>query len=456
MGFFTRSKKVKKKDSPSQPQDARRAPPSQCPPPPPSQASQPAPYQAAGYLPPPPSYSAVSPPTTSYHQHGGYPPIIVNQHHYYLGAPPPHQPPARQYTANTPLGKVNLGPAVELAKEVCQGTCIPRLIDGALPLWHSCGGALVSHGNALTDVSHRFNDALEREIYNHFDNIMTLIDQGRDDGKERDMFAWQPASMPSQSLPPAPQATETSLSRPSTRKSHRKENPKGQTTAAASIVSGSVFAKVDLYANSRLPMNLPPLKLYARVPVSLVLKHSLTCCCRYIPTYPLLCLAAQYSERVYEPPSARAERDAHVDGGWRTGTKAMVIKSVPMDYMNTIVFAIRGTSTFMDWAVNLNMEPVSPVGFLDDTDNLCHAGFLSVARKMIVPVARRLRQLLEEDPSRASYSLLITGHSAGGAVAALLYSRTPPPSPPNTPHNTNPRSQTCTAPPRSPPANSPR
>jgi hypothetical protein len=45
-----------------------------------------------------------------------------------------------------------------------------------------------------------------------------------------------------------------------------------------------------------------------------------------------------------------------------------------------------------------------------------------VARKMIKPVASRLRHLLEEDPSRARYSLLITGHSAGGAVAALLYS----------------------------------
>lgn len=41
---------------------------------------------------------------------------------------------------------------------------------------------------------------------------------------------------------------------------------------------------------------------------------------------------------------------------------------------------------------------------------------------MVGPVARRLRQLIEEDPWRASYSLLITGHSAGGAVAALLYS----------------------------------
>lgn len=40
---------------------------------------------------------------------------------------------------------------------------------------------------------------------------------------------------------------------------------------------------------------------------------------------------------------------------------------------------------------------------------------------MIKPVAARLRSLLEEDPSRASSSLLITGHSAGGAIASLLY-----------------------------------
>lgn len=40
---------------------------------------------------------------------------------------------------------------------------------------------------------------------------------------------------------------------------------------------------------------------------------------------------------------------------------------------------------------------------------------------MIKPVAARLRSLLEEDPSRSSCSLLITGHSAGGAVASLLY-----------------------------------
>jgi hypothetical protein len=80
-------------------------------------------------------------------------------------------------------------------------------------------------------------------------------------------------------------------------------------------------------------------------------------------TFPLLCLAARYSEGVYAKPRGQ-ERESHVDADWRLGTKAMVIKSVPMDDMNTIVFAIRGTATFMDWAVNLKSAPASPDGFL--------------------------------------------------------------------------------------------
>jgi hypothetical protein len=99
----------------------------------------------------------------------------------------------------------------------------------------------------------------------------------------------------------------------------------------------------------------------------------------------------------------------------------MVLKSVPIDDMHTVVFSIRGSATFMDWAVNYKSAPSSPSGFLDDEGNLCHSGFLYVARKMVAPVAERLRALLQENPSRAHCSLLITGHSAGGAVAALLY-----------------------------------
>ena len=36
-------------------------------------------------------------------------------------------------------------------------------------------------------------------------------------------------------------------------------------------------------------------------------------------------------------------------------------------------------------------------------------------------MAARLRSLLDEDPGRSTCSLLMTGHSADGAVASLLY-----------------------------------
>src|SRR5690606_38306195 len=47
---------------------------------------------------------------------------------------------------------------------------------------------------------------------------------------------------------------------------------------------------------------------------------------RYVSTWPLICAAAKYSERVYAAPKG-AEKDTHVSANWRCGTRAMVIKS---------------------------------------------------------------------------------------------------------------------------------
>lgn len=224
------------------------------------------------------------------------------------------------------------------------------------------------------------------------DAVITSIDQGMFSGKEQDLMVEEeePAFTSSSTL-------QHSLTR------DMSSNPvypsQDNTTAAKS----NMFSKVWLYSNSRLPPYLPPFKVY-------------------VPTYPLLCLAAAYSERVYTPNDLpNTESETHVPADWRSGTKAMILKSLPRDDMNTVVFAIRGSQTFMDWAVNYKSAPSSPQDFLDDPGNLCHAGFLYVARKMIKPVAERLRVLLQENPARSSCSLLITGHSAGGAVAALLY-----------------------------------
>lgn len=257
----------------------------------------------------------------------------------------------------------------------------------------------------LADMAPPLTQAYD-EICNRFDDVMTRIDSEAMCGSESNLFSYkEPADIYEQTTSTSNDRSLTTLSNIAPKSNRNKTKSKTKTPSQATqITSGTYFAKVELYANSKLPASLPPLTLY-------------------MPTWPLLSLAAQYSQRVYARPTGKEHNSSvyYTSGNWRSGTKATYLKSVPMDDAHTIVFAIRGTSSFMDWAVNLNSEPTSPSGFLDDAGNLCHAGFLGVARKMVAPVAARLRQLLEEDPGRAAYSLLITGHSAGGAVAALLY-----------------------------------
>ncbi|KDN67395.1 putative vegetative cell wall protein gp1 [Colletotrichum sublineola] len=339
-------------------------------------------------------------------QRAPYPqPIVVNQHYYLHPPPSSHLALAAPSTAaasqsgagaNTcPSGLDKFaGSVVTIAKDFAS----PHFLEE--PNFHPHATQLINSTAACVD-----------QIAGCFNDVMTLIDRDRLVGNEKALFSYQQDG----SAPPGEgkrgadgggggrgAKSGKGASGAKKRTKEKDSSSKVQSTAVAtSVVSGNYFAKVELYANSRLPMNLPPLKLY-------------------MATWPLLCMAAQYAERVYEHPKG-AERDAHVSADWRTGTKAMVIKSVPMDHVSTIVFAIRGSATFMDWAVNLNSAPASPAGFLDDPGNSCHAGFLAVARKTVRPVAARLRQLLEEDPARGAYSLLITGHSAGGAVASLLY-----------------------------------
>jgi Lipase (class 3) len=257
--------------------------------------------------------------------------------------------------------------------------------------------------NRTTDYLNR-GAALCDQVASKFNDVISLMDEETFAGNEQDLrltyYQSPPSSPPQLAAQPVTRGGQSKALVPARKHAASKSNdsPISQKT----LTTNNVFAKAAMYANSRLPPDLPLLRVY-------------------IPTWPLLCLAAQYSLNAYRKPLG-AEKDAYVDADWRVGTKAMVIKSVPIDDMHTVVFAIRGTQTFMDWAVNLNTATVSPSGFLDDPGNLCHAGFLDVARKMVKPVASRLRQMLEENPSRAACSLVITGHSAGGAVASLLFS----------------------------------
>ncbi|EXJ70516.1 uncharacterized protein A1O5_06585 [Cladophialophora psammophila CBS 110553] len=239
---------------------------------------------------------------------------------------------------------------------------------------------------------------LQDRIDDKLGNVISLIDEDAFSGSEKEL-------MITVGEYPSPEFAETQTTdRDLTRALGGVEKMQPRQRKHPQQKQTNVFSKLDLYMNSRLPVSLQPFRVY-------------------IPTWPLLCLAAQYSNSAYTSPQSCSERKDFVSADGRLGTKAMVIKSIPCDDKKTIVFAIRGTSLFSvrDWGVNFDTEPVSPVGFLDDQGNLCHSGFLRVARAMIKPIAARLRHLLEENPSRSSCSLLITGHSAGGAVASLLY-----------------------------------
>ncbi|UNI17764.1 hypothetical protein JDV02_004084 [Purpureocillium takamizusanense] len=253
----------------------------------------------------------------------------------------------------------------------------------------------------------------QNDMGSRFDDLMTLIDREGYAGDETDLFLLQ-QPQPSPGNPDSGTSDRPRSSRRTSPHGHaqRPNSRRGgerrldTSDVAATVLSGTYFSKVDLYANSRLPLDLPPFAVY-------------------MPTWPLLCLAARHSQRVYSKPRG-PDRLTHIPADWLSGTKAMTVSSVPADHAGAVVLAIRGSASFADWAVNLRVDPAPLAGFLDDDDddcggNACHAGFLSAARSMVRPVARRLRRLLDEDPCRAAYSLILTGHSAGGAVAALLY-----------------------------------
>lgn len=99
----------------------------------------------------------------------------------------------------------------------------------------------------------------------------------------------------------------------------------------------------------------------------------------------------------------------------------MIIDDQLIDDSRFIIISIRGTEcqSLADWTVNKAANPAKPVGFLDPEENACHMEFLQVTKAMVAQVAAQLHQ---HPASSDRPSLLFTGHSAGGAMAAILYS----------------------------------
>ncbi|QGA13053.1 hypothetical protein EYB26_000698 [Talaromyces marneffei] len=321
-------------------------------------------------------------------------PVMPVYYAHHVEAQPPAaaitRPQQRPWRSYLQVGSIaaTLNDAGNLAVEVYDSIASPR-------------STREQYGGALDAVAMRL------------DNVLTSMDDGTYQVNSTDLamaenqvFDNADATTSSVTLTDPPTSSEKNRNYSRQRDHRRRPSSSTNNVNAATItcIPGTLtnpFSKVYHYANAYTSSALPPLKLY-------------------FATWPLICLASTYSRRAYEKPASK-ERQNFISGDWRRGTKTVVLKSIPLDEKNTIVLAIRGTQNFQDWAVNIRTEPTAPTNFLDDEGNLCHAGFLSVARKMIKPVAAQLRDLLQENPRRATCSLILTGHSAGGAVAALLY-----------------------------------
>jgi hypothetical protein len=90
-------------------------------------------------------------------------------------------------------------------------------------------------------------------ISSKFDNIITLIDGERFSGDESQLVVYPPPQ------PMLQQQQETGTATRGISKGKSKGMVNNSVSSA--LVGMNYFAKVNLYANSRLPPNFPPMKL---------------------------------------------------------------------------------------------------------------------------------------------------------------------------------------------------
>ncbi|KAJ3173815.1 hypothetical protein HK101_011026 [Irineochytrium annulatum] len=100
---------------------------------------------------------------------------------------------------------------------------------------------------------------------------------------------------------------------------------------------------------------------------------------------------------------------------WDAGTGMQAFAGVN-DALQTIVVSFRGSSDFLNWVNNLNLIKADSPFPSAPSDVKVHSGFLNIYNALRSRVRSTLTNLKAANPS---YSLTITGHSLGGAVASL-------------------------------------
>ena len=170
----------------------------------------------------------------------GQQPVFITQN-YIL----PPSLPQRPQKSTGAISKLNLSSVTNLlAGDV--PTYIPgaRMFNDGVPVLHIQGTQYLNQAAALGDL-----------ISSKFDAVITLIDGERFSGDERELVVYPP---------PQPLWQQEQQETGYTDRDLFKGKSKGvvNNKISTALVSTNYFAKVNLYANSRLPPNLPQMKMY--------------------------------------------------------------------------------------------------------------------------------------------------------------------------------------------------
>ena len=124
------------------------------------------------------------------------------------------------------------------------------------------------------------------------------------------------------------------------------------------------------------------------------------------------------SKRVYDD-KIEAAPDVVVHKVFKAGAymKPALVSTHNHGNKKVLIVTIRGTVTTDDWMLNVNGEPETSEAFEETTR--WHRGFLSMTLKMQKEIAKIVEKVASQIDRPEQ--ILFTGHSAGGAIAQILY-----------------------------------
>ncbi|KAL3475376.1 Alpha/Beta hydrolase protein [Aspergillus californicus] len=152
----------------------------------------------------------------------------------------------------------------------------------------------------------------------------------------------------------------------------------------------------------------------------------------------LISTAFQGAQSVYNIPATEDSSTNLADTVQRrtvpsvAGTiKASTFTRITTEHGTVLVIAIRGSASVVDHVVNANYKPANAHHFIDIARSNpqlwagvtleAHAGFLKSAEALAPVVSEEISKYIGQHGEKSH--VLFTGHSAGGAVASLLFLR---------------------------------